>query len=180
MPQIMLLYTRYRHTSKRMKRTDQLAVLTIIIRITAMNNPVDLHTARCSIRRVNRKRAAGPVITRLTCKPQNNTSKAIYRRPRWLGRLSSCLLKSIRVFNSHRVHILVRTFFLHKNWSAESARAWVSNTRWTSTSSGNAEFLCAIQMKERTGGEKGRHLWPRLVEKIAEGKTSYELSWKVK
>ena len=31
-----------------------------------------------------------------------------------------------------------------------------------------------------TGGEKGRHLWPRLVQKIAEGKTSYELSWKVK
>ena len=37
-------------------------------------------------------------------------------------------------------------------------------------------------MKARTGGEKGRHLWPRLVQKIAEGKTSYEyeLSWKVK
>ena len=30
----------------------------------------------------------------------------------------------------------------------------------------------------RTGG-KGRHLWPRLVRKVAEGKTSYELSWKV-
>ena len=28
--------------------------------------------------------------------------------------------------------------------------------------------------------EKGRHLWPRLVHKIAGGKTSYELSWKVK
>ena len=28
-------------------------------------------------------------------------------------------------------------------------------------------------------GEKGRHLSPRLVQKIAEGKT-YELSWKVK
>ena len=35
-------------------------------------------------------------------------------------------------------------------------------------------------MKARTGGEKGRHLWPRLVQKVAEGKTSYELSWKVK
>ena len=31
----------------------------------------------------------------------------------------------------------------------------------------------------REGG-KGRHLCPRLVQKIAEGKTSYELSWKVK
>ena len=29
-------------------------------------------------------------------------------------------------------------------------------------------------MKARTGGEKGRHLRPRLVQKIAEGKTSYE------
>ena len=38
--------------------------------------------------------------------------------------------------------------------------------------------LSAIKMKLRTGG-KGLHLWPRLVQKIAEGKT-YELSWKVK
>ena len=30
------------------------------------------------------------------------------------------------------------------------------------------------------GGEGTTHLWPRLVQKIAEGKTSYELSWKVK
>ena len=36
------------------------------------------------------------------------------------------------------------------------------------------------KLKARTGGEKGRHLWPRLVQKIAEGKTSYELSWKAK
>ena len=35
-------------------------------------------------------------------------------------------------------------------------------------------------MKARTKGQKGRHLWPRLVQKIADGKTSYELSWKVK
>ena len=34
--------------------------------------------------------------------------------------------------------------------------------------------LCAIEIKARTGGGKGRHLWPRLVQKIAEGKT-YEL-----
>ena len=40
--------------------------------------------------------------------------------------------------------------------------------------------LCATKMKARTGGAKGRHLWPRLVHKIAEGKTSYEMSWKVK
>ena len=33
--------------------------------------------------------------------------------------------------------------------------------------------------KARAGGEKGRHLWPRLVQKIAEGKTYYELKVKV-
>ena len=39
-----------------------------------------------------------------------------------------------------------------------------------------------IKMKTHTGGEKGRqrHLWPRLVQKVAEGKTSYKLSRKVK
>ena len=37
------------------------------------------------------------------------------------------------------------------------------------------------KMKARTGGEKGRHLRPRLAQKkTPEGKTSYELSWKVK
>ena len=40
--------------------------------------------------------------------------------------------------------------------------------------------LCAIKMRARNGGKKGRHLWPRLVQKIAEGKTSQELSWKLK
>ena len=39
--------------------------------------------------------------------------------------------------------------------------------------------LCAIKMKARTGGEKGWHLLPRLVQKTAEVKTSYKLSWKV-
>ena len=37
--------------------------------------------------------------------------------------------------------------------------------------------LCAIKIKARTGGEKERHLWPRLVQLVAEGN---ELSWKVK
>ena len=36
------------------------------------------------------------------------------------------------------------------------------------------------KMNARTGGEKGWHVWSRLVQKTAEGKTSYELSWKVK
>ena len=31
-----------------------------------------------------------------------------------------------------------------------------------------------------SGGETGRHLKLRLIQKIADGKTSYELSWKVK
>ena len=36
-------------------------------------------------------------------------------------------------------------------------------------------------MKARTGGEKGRHLWPRFAQKkLGEGKTFCELGWKVK
>ena len=34
--------------------------------------------------------------------------------------------------------------------------------------------------KARTGGESGRHLWPRFVQKISEGKTFNELGWEVK
>ena len=43
--------------------------------------------------------------------------------------------------NSHRVHVVhaSRDFLLHKKWLAESARAWVSDILWKSTSSGNAE-----------------------------------------
>ena len=39
--------------------------------------------------------------------------------------------------------------------------------------------LCAIKMKARSGG-KGRHLWPRLVQKMTEGKppTSWAGKWK--
>ena len=46
---------------------------------------------------------------------------------------------SFREFNSHRVRILAGTFSFTKKWLAESARAWVSNIRWKSTSSGNAQ-----------------------------------------
>ena len=101
------------------------------------------------------------------------------RRPGWLGRLFSCPLKSIsRVQFSPSTHIR-RDLFLHKKWLAESARAWIRDIWRKSTSSGNAESYARWKLKARTGGEKGRHLWPRLVQKIAEGKTSYELSWKV-
>ena len=36
------------------------------------------------------------------------------------------------------------------------------------------------KVKARTGGQKRRHLRPRLVQKAAEGSTSYELGWKLK
>ena len=49
-----------------------------------------------------------------------------------------------------------------------------------STSSGNAEPDTRQTLKIRTGKAKGRHLRPRLVQNIVEGKTSYELGWKVK
>ena len=44
----------------------------------------------------------------------------------------------------------------------------------------NAEPYARQKLNARTGGGKGRHLRPQLVQEIAEGKTSYELSWKVK
>ena len=45
-----------------------------------------------------------------------------YVHPRWLGRISSCLLTLIsRVQFSPSAHTR-RDFFLHKNWLAESAR----------------------------------------------------------
>ena len=45
----------------------------------------------------------------------------------------------------------------------------------------NAECtLCAIQMKASAGGENGGNLRSRLVQKVAEGKPSYESSWKAK
>ena len=110
-----------------------------------------------------------------------NTCSTNCRRLRWLGRLSSCLLKSIsRVQFSPSAHTR-RDFFLHKKkWLTESTRGWVHNIGWKSTSSGNAEPHARKNLKARTGGEKGRHLWPLLVQKVAEGKTSCELSWKVK
>ena len=77
--------------------------------------------------------------------------------------------------------VLLGTFSCIKKWLAESARAWASYIRWKSASSGSAEPSHARQKAEaRTGGEKGRHLWARLVQRIAEGKTPYELGWKVK
>ena len=76
------------------------------------------------------------------------------------------------------MHIPVGIFSCIKK--TESARAWVSSSRWKSTSSGNAEPYERQKLKARSGGEKGRHLLPRLVKKIAEGKLSDELSWKLK
>ena len=92
------------------------------------------------------------------------------RRPRWLGRWS--YQDQFRGIKSHRVHTR-KGFFLHEiSWLAESARAWVSYTRWKSTSSGNVELYARQKIKPRTGGGKGRHLWPRLVPKVVKGKTS--------
>ena len=73
---------------------------------------------------------------------------------RWLGRLCSYLLKSISwVQFSPSAH--TRTdFFLHKNWLAESARAWVSNIRWKSTSIGNAELYARQKWRHVPGGRR--------------------------
>ena len=60
----------------------------------------------------------------------------ISRRPLWLGRLSSCLAKSISRVQFSSSAPTRRDFFLHKNSLAESARAWASNIRWKWPSSG--------------------------------------------
>ena len=96
---------------------------------------------------------------------------------RWCNRLSSCtraFFKVNCVSSSHPECILVwirRDFFLCTNGLAENARAWVSNIRWKSTSSGNAEPYALQKWKARTGGAKGRqHLWPQLVQSPEAGK----------
>ena len=61
------------------------------------------------------------------------------RRPRWIARLSSWLLKSISRVQFSPSSQTRSDFFLHEYWFAGSARAWVGNIRWKSTSSGNGE-----------------------------------------
>ena len=78
-------------------------------------------------------------------------------------------IDQFRRIESHRVHTR-KDFLLHENWLAESARA---RERELVTFDENRRAA-------RTGGEKGRHLWRRLVQKITEGKTFYELSWKLR
>ena len=57
-------------TSSMTKMIAQLAVSTKTIRITAMKMPVDFHTARCSMHRVNKIRAAGAVSNRRISKDE--------------------------------------------------------------------------------------------------------------
>ena len=102
------------------------------------------------------------------------------RRPRWLGRLSSCLLKSISWIQFSPSAHTRRDFFLHKKLISGKRESVSEQHSMKIDEQWECWTLCAIKMKARTGGEKGRHLWPRLVQKIAEGETSYELSWKVK
>ena len=76
--------------------------------------------------------------------------------PCWLGKLSSCLLKSISwVQFSYSQGTF--PFFLHKKMIiiAENARAWVSNFRWKSTSSGDAEPYARSKWRHVPEGGKG-------------------------
>ena len=80
------------------------------------------------------------------------------RRPRRLGGLSSCLLKSIsRVRFSPSAHNRWDVFMHKKQMISGSTRARVRDNRRNSTSSGNAEPYARKKMKASTGGEKGRH-----------------------
>ena len=75
----------------------------------------------CTLRRRTRETAATVVLIRIFGHVISDTHTS--RRPRWLGRLSSCLLKSIsRVQFSPSAHTH-RDFFLQKKMIAESARA---------------------------------------------------------
>ena len=104
----------------------------------------------------------------------------ISRRPRWLGRLSSCPLKSIsRVHVSPSAHT-GRDFFLHKKLIS-GKRESVSNILENRRAVGMLNSMRDKNWRHVAGGRRDdTYLWPRLVvQKIAEGKnTSYELSWK--
>ena len=102
-------------------------------------------------------------------------------KPCWSGLSRTYLLKSVsRVQFSPSAHTC-RDFFLGwKNWFKRKARErelarFDENRRAV----GMLNPMGDKNLKARTGGEKGRHLWPRVVQKIPEGKTSYELSWKL-
>ena len=69
---------------------------------------------------------------------------------------------------SPSAHMPVGIFSLHKNWLAERTRVWVGNKE-IDEQEGILDPMYE-KMKARTGGGTGRHLWPRPVQKIAEGK----------
>ena len=101
----------------------------------------------------------------------------------WFGRLSSCLLTSTSsVLFSPIAHTRTRRdILLHKNWLAENRDPELATLDESRRAVGMLNPM-SDKMKVRTGGRRDNtHLWPWLVvKKFAEGKTSYELSWKVK
>ena len=84
-------------------------------------------------------------------------------------------IDQFREFEPRRVHSRIHSLglFLVHNWLAECARAWVSNTRWKIDEQWDCWTLCTIKIEGKTGGETGRHLWPRHVQK-PEGKKVWE------
>ena len=90
----------------------------------------------------------------------------------------------LREFNYHRVHILVGTSFIKRKWlrsrKREREREW-STFDESRRAVGRLNTMRDKNWRHVRGGRRDdTYLWPRLVQKIAEGKTSYELSWKVK
>ena len=91
-----------------------------------------------------------------------------------LGRLNSQVtlyqrsVSWVRASPSAYSYKFVGTFSCAQiNGLAESARAWVSNIRWKIDEQWDCWTLCAIKTEGKNrGGEKGRHLWPRLVQKL--------------
>ena len=76
------------------------------------------------------------------------------RRPRWLGRLSSCLARSIsRVQLSPGAHTR-RDFFLHKKTMSGKRESVSYQNSMKIDEQWECWTLCAIKMKARTGGKR--------------------------
>ena len=75
--------------------------------------------------------------------------------PRWLGRLSSCLLKSISSVQFSPSAHTRRNFSLKIILLAESARTWDSSNSMRIDEQWECGTQCVIKMKERARGGEG-------------------------
>ena len=120
-----------------------------------------------------------PSIIRRSFPPLDPGFHIWYRSPRWriryyYPRAWYRSVSWVRAPPSAYILIYLRwDFFLCTNWLAESARAWVSNSRWKIDEQWNMlnPMRDKKNWRQEPGGEKGRHLWPRLVQKLEESRS---------